>query len=711
MSNILNPLTDTSERLFYLEYKNSDGSYSRLERNSLNNLNGFKRNFDTNEATIGGKLTLDLRLYGSRKLDLIKAWEPSATEKAPTTLNFPRITYTKNLDISYALLMFDFSESFLKNFDENLVYYDANNRTLLDSFQIKIYIGAINQNSFNINNAQISSDYISINSSEERIGILFTDKPDIQQYIADNATISNIKYLIYNYLPKNINLQNEYVPIRLEFFINSEELNKLVEKNLGVELPTNKIEEINQIFDLQKQEFSVEDSGTSSTYKRPVYLNYLNMPITTSEIINNTSESFEVYNNVHSLQFNTMFNYNTVVSNNTKNYDFFKYGKHIYELKPEVIIKDALPNRISFKKDWEGAESSITYFGFYEQRSLNNVFSEILGFMKHIIWLFNEENSESRNLNILRQVYLTKLQKILLNMLFKQPQPTENLINYYKQETIYKDFYGKTYNYTDYSGAELSNLEKLFLNITCRNYLFLIDFLWYLTGANSSKQYENRKFYSYLENHLFANSKYYNLENVPTLNSFTPYEFDTSIEMFNSYLMSIYCLYFVKNYLTFANFNNFNKNLTTFSKYTEFNRRVLFTINENLHTVKIFNPNIVTKESELFLDNKYTEYATFLILLEEMLNSPVQDVNFFEQVIPRASSNYQFWHIIEKDFTLHSTKIGDSRFIMKDTSESNISTMLNNIDIISTMKYGFLDCVTSYTGSVISLKSKIITNL
>jgi hypothetical protein len=716
MSIIVNPVFDNGERLFYIEYKLADETYSRLQRNSISNLNGFRRNFDTNEAIAGGKLTVDLRLYGSRELNLVKAWEPTATEKAPSTLNFARVTYTKNLDISYALLVFDFSESFVKNFEEDFVYYDATDRTMLDSLQVKIYVGSVNQESLNLNDARISSDYIAINSPDERVGILFTDNANVQQAIADNATISGIKYLIYNYLPKNVNGANEYIPIRLEFFVNSEDLNKLVEKNIGVEVPTNKIEEINQILSLQKQEFSRTDITSLAESKKTLYLTYLQMPITDSEILNNLGTSFEINNYLHSLQFNTMFNYNQIVSKNVKNLDFFKYGKYIFELKNEINVKDALPNRISISKNWQNPESSVAYQGFYENRSISNIFFEILGFSKYVTWLFNQENSESKQISILRQVYLNKLQKILLNMLFQKPTQTDNLKDFYQKETIYKTFYGKTYNYDTYSGQTLTPFESFLLNITVRNYLYVVDFLWYVSGKNPSKQYENKKFYSYLESHIFNNYKYYNSDAIPPINSFTPYDFDSSLELFNSYLMSIHMLFFVKNYLNFVNFSDFNNEKTSntqanYNNYIEFNRRILFVINENLQNVKIFNPNIVTQENELFLDGKYADYATFLILLDEFLNSPIEDSNFFYNKVPRATSNYQFWHIIEKDFVLHSAKIGDSRFIMKDTTLDNLFTMLNNIDIISTMKYGFLDCVTTSNGSAISLKSRIVTNI
>lgn len=712
---LVNPIFDNSERLFYIEYKNANGEYTRLQRNSISNLNGFRKDFNANESIAGGKIVLDLRLYGSRKLNLIKAWEPTETEKAPTTLNFARVTYTQNLDFSYALLVFDFSESFLKNFEENLVYYNIANRSMLDSLQAKIYIGSVNQDSFNINDARISSDYIAINSPDERIGILFTDTVGVQQYLADNATISGVKYLIYNYLPKNVNETNEYIPIRLELFINSEDLNKLVEKNIGVEIPTNKIEEITQIFNLQKQEFSKSELADVLGNRKTIYLTHLNMPITDSEIKNNLT-SFEVTNYHHSLQFNTMFNYNKSIVLGEKNYDFFKYGTYVYELKHEFNVKNALPNRLLFSKVWENPESSISYEGFYENRSVTNIFSEICGFTKYLIWLFNSANSESKQTVISQQIYLNKLQKILLNMLFKIPSSDENLLNYYKREDIYRDFYGQVYNYIDYSGTQLNSFETFLLNITARNYLYLVDFLWYANGQNSSKQYENKRFYKNLQFNIFDNFKYYNPTVLPPIDSFTPYELDNSLEMFNSYLISVHLLFFVKNYLNFIDFSEFNNekivdNYITYERYIEFNRRLLFLINENLHSIKIFNPNIVTQEGELFLNGKYADYSTFLVLLEEFLNSPVDDANFAYNSVPRSTSNYQFWHIIEKDFALHSAKIGDSRVIMKDITQSDIATMLNNIDIISTMKYGFLDCVTSANGSAISLKSRIVTNI
>lgn len=705
--NIINPISDITERMFYLDYKTQANVFSRLQRNSISNLNGFKRNFDTNESIAGGILTVDLRLYGSRKLELVKAWEPSATEKAPSTINFTRVSYTRNNDISYALLVFDISESFLKNFEENLVYYDSENRTLLDSLQVRLYVGSVNQESITLNNTLISSDYISINSDTERIGILFTDKPGVQQYLADNATISNIKYLIYNYLPKNVNNINEYVPIRLEFYIAPEDLNKLTEKKFGVELPINKIEEIYQIFDLQKQKFS----ALETTEKKSIYLNYIGMPITSSDVVNNSSNYFDVYNSFHSIEFNTLFNYNKSIVNGVPNYDFFKSGVYVYEKKPELVVKDALPNRIRLAKNWEGFESSLSYLGFYENRSIYNIFWEISGFFKHLTWLFNEENSLNRNIVITRQTYLVKLQKILLNMLFEKPSQSENLYTYYQKETNYRTFFGSTYNYDQYSGEVLSDLERMFLNITVRNYLMLVDVLWFANRQPSSKQYENVRHYQYLDSHVFGGVKYYNQYAIPKLESFSPIELEKSIEMFSSYLISIYFLYFTENYLNFYNLNNYLKNGVSVSSHIEFNRKLLFYFNENLLNIKIFNPNTVTSENELFLNNKYKEYATFLVLLEEFLNSPVEKPNFYDQKIPRATSNYQFWHIIEKDFALHSAKIGDSRVIMKDTTETDISVMLNNIDIISTMSYGFLDSITSYSGSGISLKTRIVTNL
>lgn len=707
--NIINPISDINERMFYLEYKTQENVFSRLERNSISNLNGFKRSFDTNESIAGGILTLDLRLYGSRRLELVKAWEPSAAEKAPSTLNFSRVSYTKNNDVSYALLVFDISESFLKNFEENLVYYDSVNRTLLDSLQVRLYVGSVNQESITLNNSLVSSDYISINSDTERIGILFTDKPDVQQYLADNATISNIKYLIYNYLPKNVNNINEYVPIRLEFYIAPEDLNKLVEKNFGIELPINKIEEIYQIFDLQKQKFSNLESGSNE--KKSIYLNYINMPITSYDVINNSNEFFDVYNYFHSIEFNTLFNYNKTISSGVPNYDFFKSGVFAYEKKPELVVKDALPNRIRLSKNWEGFESSISYLGFYENRSIYNIFWEISGFFKHITWLFNDQNSQSRNNVITRQTYLVKLQQILLNMLFEKPTQSDNLYEYYQKETNYRSFFGSTYNYDQYSGSVLSDVERLFLNLTVRNYFMLLDVLWFANGQPSSKQYENIRHYQYLDSHVISKVMFYSQYMLPKLESFSPLELEKSIEMFNTYLVSIYFLYFTENYLSFYNLNNFSKNGVSLATHKEFNRKILFYFNENLLNIRIFNPNVVTSENELFLNNKYKEYATFLVLLEEFLNSPTEKPNFYSQEVPRATSNYQFWHIIEKDFVLHSAKIGDSRVIMKDATESDISIMLNNIDIISTMSYGFLDSITSYSGSGISLKTRIVTNL
>lgn len=698
---------------FYLEYKNLDGNFVGLKNNTDLSLNGFLRNFSTSESIAGGSIFIDLRLYGTNTIDYVSEWSPTTTEKAPNSKNFARVSYSTNKDIKYVLLVFDFSESFLKNYTENLVYYDTQARTLLDSVSIKLSVGSANQETFNLNSAKISSDYISINGVDEKIGILFTDNTDVQQFLADNATISNIKYLIYNYIPKSINNINEYIPIRLELSIANEELNKLTTKQLGNEYPTNKIEEISQIIELQKQEFS-----KYSMYERhSLYLNKLNLPITRHNLSDSAdSQGFTFSTYMHSLSFITAFSFNKFIKNNEIFYDFFKLGNYIFELKPEVLVKDALPKNVQLSPVWEGRESSVVYKDFNSFRSISDVMWEISAFLTHIIWLFNESNSVIAEKVILRKVYLEKAKNILLNLLFNKKPVDESYKTYYEREDIYRTSYKKLYNYVDYSGDELNKFEIFMIQMFARSGLYIVDLLKYLDNqqeSNNTNEYENFRLYAYLEDHIFNSVYKYNKNYVSDANLFTPQEIENSILVSNGYLNIVKTLFFAKQYLYNYELRNFGKRTISLNKFFYFQTKIVNIINQNLEFIKIFNPNIVGQTNETFLDIPYSEYAFFLSSIDELLSiCPSVDCFTYSNTISnKKTSNYQFWHIIEKDFALNSIVIGNNRLISLDNNPSILRIMLDNIDIISTMLYGYIDSTSLPYGSTLSLKTKITTNI
>lgn len=710
----MNPLEES--QLFFLEYKNENGVFTRLANNSYSSLNGFLKNFTTNDLSIGGTSVIDLRFYGSLKTETVKAWAPTETEKAPRNLNFSRIDYTLNDDIQYALVTFDFSESFLKNYSENIVYNDAVNRTLLSSINVKVSLGAVNQDSYDFFSGDISSDYISING-EEKIGILFTSNKNIQQFLANNPSYSRIKFLIYNYMPKNVNEADEFVPIRLELSISNELTNKITPKQIGNEFPLNKIQELSQIIELQKSEYSKTETSQNGEAKKSTYVKYTNMPITSNDIqYANTEENyFEILNSFHSASFNSLFSYNrryTFTEQQTLN--FFKLGKYVFEYKPDIKVRDALPKILRFSNLWEGSLSSISYHGYKEFRQIKETYYEIIAFLKHVIWSFNDENYYLRDRAINRRIYLNKLKNIFRNMLFIPPQPGVIDDIYYQREDIYKTL-GTTYNYESYGINPLNNAGKFLTNMFARTGLFLVDLLWFLEEGFTQRSIENFRFYSSLESYLFQNGKQYNSQEFIKIDNLSQVEIVENSDSLLGYLLMQNLFIFVSNYLRIS--EKVNKNEFFSSAYNLFlsvNKNVVNELGRYFNFTNIFNPESLTTGEEFTFANNIDFSSKFLsevALIVALLDDCSQ---YFQSLYKSYSTNvinYQYWHIIEKDFALNSVQLGDFRLVVlnKDIPVENVT--LNDINTTSIINYALIDSITTTYGSTISLKTKITTNI
>lgn len=712
-----------NQKAFFLKFKNTnaytdDRAYSFLPNDSFSNLNGFTKNFNTNELAIGGTLSVELKLYGTSAVEVVKPWKATDAEKAPLTTNFTRVGYIKNDDLKYVLLTFDLSESFLKNYTQNLVYNDPISRTMLDSLKISVSAGGVNREGYDFLSGDISSDYITANG-DEIVGILFTSNENIQQYLADNALKSRIKFLIYNYLPK----ANEFIPIRVDITIAGELDNKITPKQLGNEFPVNKIDEILQIIELQKKQYSYIEA-VAETFenigKKTTYLNYFKMPITSLNIQFANNDYFEILNAFHSLSFNSLFSYNRTYSAATKSLlEYFKHGTHVFEYKPDLLAKTALPKTIRISNTWQGSLSSISYNGYTEYRQLKELYYEIVGFIKHIAWNFKDENFFDRNKAINRKFYLTKLKNILLNMIFVSPQSNESVTDHYLREDndVYK-LLGNTYNYDTYGTFSTLNSTGIFLhNMFVRTGLFLVDVLWYLNNGDVAKGSENYKFYGYLTNYLSSNSsKEYNALKFPKLHVLNGNELTENFENLFGYLLLSNALIFVFNYLNLDDV--LSKNTYMKERYQDFfkaTKTIFSEIAKHTSFMNIFDPEKPTTGDEFIFPNNIYSLNSIplpeIALTLSLLDDTVQYYNSLSDAKYEYVPNYQIWHIIEKDFALNSVQFGENRLIVLNKEQAEVTQSLDFIGTEALLNYGLIDSIITSYGSTISLKTKLITNI
>lgn len=702
-----------SELSYYLEYKTESGEYRRVQHNTPISLNGFVKNFTTEDMISGGSNVSYFRLYGSLEESVVNAWSPTEKQKAPSDIFYSRISYATNNDHQYLLLSFDFSESFLKNYTEDIIYNDFISQKLFNSIKVKLSVGGINQESYDFLTAEVSSDYFSINKDEATIGILFTSNENIQQFLADNSTITGIKYLIYNYLPKRLNNQNEYVPIKIELVVPEESNNKITPKQIGSSFPFSKIDELVDIVSLQKTFFSAlenENVGKKDFSRKTTYISQFNMPITEAQVQRTSLDSFDILNSFHSLSFNTFFGYKKYYDNFTDStlFDQFKYGRHVYEEKPDILELSSLPKTITIKNVWEGGLSSITYSGFFEARPLSSVFMEIIGFIKHIIWLYNEENSNLRSQVLLRRIYLKKLNNILRNMLFVPPSSNSVDDSYYLRQDIYKN-YKRAYDYNQYSGENLTAGYTLFLQMFVRCGLYLVDLLWSLESSVPNEEYfKNKKFYYDIEDYLFNFSKKYKQDVFPTLEILTPGDIEDGFRGFYNYLLMLDLISFAKTYLRiFEGSKLTSKEKTTFFSIVRLNSRILDNLANQITFMKIFDPEKITNGSEILysLDPMY-DITTFYVLLEsnnQYYKEMLGNKNLF-------SLSKQFWHLVGKDFQTNGDNIGDVRLIFLKNPPERYS-LLDKIDIIAAMRYAFSELIITNNSATISVKFNLSTNL